>query len=233
MADFRFLRSSVVKHANALEDMLEEISAGGFPCGKEFTKIMLFHRSGTSADIVANLPLFTPRSRYLKFPYFKEFFPIAIHRKSTNWVHRYSKNEGWTFDVNNDYCMLCKDQCSFSISIDQGVKSHIRDPFKYLNIKICTPGKAKGLKVCLSVETRIVHRIQIHVVPGHVILCLYKDSGSHCGDPFFQDLEQDTFPLVFKFFYSASLLSGDSEIDRSGSTNKYITKYHHIYDCVW
>jgi hypothetical protein len=221
-----------------LEDMLEAISAGGFPCGEEFTKIMLLHRSGNSADIAANLPLFTPRSRHLESPSFKEFFPVAMHKRSSNLICRYTKKIGWTFVVKDDFCVFCKDQCSFSISVDQGLWSYSHDPFKYLNMKICTPGKAKSSKMCLSFEKRYVQRIHIHVMPGQFTLYLYKDSGPRrgesfvrCGDPFFQDLEEDTFPLVFKFFYSASLLSG--EIDRSGSTTKYITKYHHIYDCVW
>ena len=118
-----------------IEDMLEVISKGGFPCGAEFTKIMMFHRKPTRNGVLTNLKLFRPRQRVTDPSLMKNVFPIAVY-KSASDVSVSKNNDpkdvgGVEFKITSDLWLMCNSPVTFAVSIHKNNSEGVR----YLNLK--------------------------------------------------------------------------------------------------
>jgi hypothetical protein len=205
-----------------LEDMLEALSGGGFPCGEEFSKMIMFHSSCDPADIIANMPLFTPRLRPPASPSFKEFFPIAAKRSTNCPTVSHCNDKGWDFGIVESLCIVCKDKCTFSISGgDLGQQS-----FKYLNMKISTV--SSRLAVCLSVQIDRdrVRKVVINVQSDHFLLSLCNESRYRYYSPYIQDFRHD-FPRVFNLFYANTSFPGMNQVYHC---DNHILQYGTVFD---
>ena len=118
-----------------IEDMLEVISKGGFPCGAEFTKIMMFHRKPTRNGVLTNLKLFRPRQRVTDPSLMKNIFPIAVY-KSVSDVSVSKNNDpedvsGVEFKMASDLWLMCNSPVIFTICLPKDNSQVTR----FLNLK--------------------------------------------------------------------------------------------------
>ena len=118
-----------------IKDMLEVISKGGFPCGAEFTKIMMFYRDIDPADVLANLALFRPRERATDPSFLKDVFPLALHKSSSDLsIHRIDDPEGAgmvEFKMASILWLMCYSPVVFAISLCENNPEVVN----YLNMK--------------------------------------------------------------------------------------------------
>ena len=116
-----------------IKDMLEVISKGGFPCGAEFTKIMMFYRDIDPADVLANLALFRPRQR-ATHPFLKDVFPLALHKSSSDLsIHRIDDPEGAgmvEFKMASILWLMCYSPVVFAVSLCEN-NPEVVSLFKY------------------------------------------------------------------------------------------------------
>ena len=132
-----------------IEDMLEVISKGGFPCGAEFTKIMMFYRDLNPADVLVNMALFRPRQRATDPSFLKDVFPLALHKSSSDLsIHQTDDPEGVgmvEFKMASTLWLMCYSPVMFAISLREVNPK----PVKYLNMTFWSSNS----KLYVSVKT--------------------------------------------------------------------------------
>ena len=133
-----------------IEDMLEVISKGGFPCGAEFTKIMMFHRKPTRNDVLANLKLFGPRQRVTDPSLIKDIFPIAVYKSASDvCVSKNNDSEnvgGIEFKMTSDLWLICNSPVIFTINLPEDNSRVLR----YLNLNFLASKSNYGTYVCVK-----------------------------------------------------------------------------------
>ena len=175
-----------------IEDMLEVISKGGFPCGAEFTKIVSFRCNLDPAGVLANLQLFQPRRSPSGCPSFRDFFPIAVYQKSTDLSVSCNIDRTCEFHIRQDLWVVCNRSCTFSI-ITKDVPNHHR----YLNIEICFLSSLPYYRAYFSIQLR--H----HVTRIHIARCItfsfLNDDGRRPFTSYAKDFTLP-FPWVLRVF---------------------------------
>ena len=211
------------------EDILEAVSEGGFACREKLiSRIGMFHSSCDPADIVANLPLFTPRMRPPGSPSFKEFFPIAAKRSTDCTTVSHCNDKGWDFGIVESLYIVCNDKCTFSITGDLGEQY-----CKYLNMKISAISSQKRtvyLSVKLSNATyQPVRKVLINVQSDHFMFSLCNEDGVRYNyDLYIQDFRRNLeFPRVFKIVYENEQFSGTNQRNHCGD---HVTQYGRVFD---
>ena len=173
-----------------IEDMLEVISKRGFSCGAEFTKIMMFYNDPKPADVLANLQLFQPRRSPSGCPSFRDFFPIAVYKKSADLSVSCSIDRTCELHIKQDLWVVCNGPCTFSIITKDVPKDH-----RYLNIEICSPSSPQCKRIYFSI--RLSCRVtRIHIAPC-VTFSFLKDNGQWSGNSYAKDFTQP-FPWVLQ-----------------------------------
>ena len=192
-----------------IEDMLEVISKGGFPCGAEFTKIVSFRFNLDPADVLANLPLFKPRRSLSGCPSFKDFFPIAVHKKSADLSISCSVDRTCEFHIKQDLWLVCNEPCTFTIITKDVPKDH-----PYLNIEICSPSSPPYNRLYSSI--RLSDRVtRIHIARCITFSMLF-DGGQWAGTPYVKYFDKP-FPWVLQVLSKDQRYSGTDNC-----TNYYI-----------
>ena len=205
-----------------LEDMLEAISGGGFPFGEAFCKIIMFHSSCDPADIIANMPLFTPRSRPPGCTSFKEFFPIAMKRSTDCPIFFHRNDKGWDFRIEESLCIVCKDKCTFTITggdLDGCWR-------KFLNIKVSTVPSQETVHLSVKIDKKRVSKVITNVQSDHFVLSLCNEKGVRFGNPYIQDFKRK-FPRVFKIVYKVDPFVGTSQ---ACHCDNYVTHCGNVFD---
>ena len=201
-----------------IEDMLEVISKGGFPCGAEFTKIMSFRCNLDPAGVLANLQLFKPRKSPSGCPSLKDFFPIAVHKKSTDLSVSCNIDRTCEFHMKQDLWVVCNGPCTFSIMTHDVPTNH-----GYLNIEICSPSSSTNPpynRIYFSI--RFGYRVtRIHIAPC-ITFSILNDNGRRSGNSYAKDFAQP-FPWVLQVF---------SKNERYGGTDNYTGYVYDHGSCV-
>ena len=186
-----------------IEDMLEVISKGGFPCGAEFTKIMSFRCNLNPADVLANLPLFKPRRSPSRCPSFEDFFPIAVHKKSADLSVSCSVDRTCEFHIKQDLWVVCNEPCTFSIITKDVPSNH-----QYLNIEICSPS-SPPCRLYFSI------RLSLPVTRIHIARCItfsfLNDNGRWVRNSYVKDFNSP-FPWVLQVFSKDQRYSGTDNL---------------------